>query len=151
MTEHSHNIDLSYEANKKSLTTVLVITSAMMAVEFIGGIASKSLSLVSDSGHMLTDSLALSLSLFALWFSKKPATRKNTYGFYRAEILASLLNGSLLIIIALFIFYEAIQRFINPTEVNSGLMLVVALIGLIVNLFGAYILSKADKGNLNIK
>lgn len=122
-----------------------------MLVEFAGGLLSGSLALLSDAAHMLTDSGALALALFALWFSRKPATQNKTFGFYRLEILAALLNGSFLIFIAGFIFYEAVQRSINAAPVKGPLMLLVAAIGLAANLAGAYILSKGGRENLNVK
>lgn len=152
MSTHDHGHDnSSFGQNRTALTLALSITSLMMVVEFIGGWISGSLALMSDAGHMLTDTAALGLALFALWFSRRPATAKNTYGFYRVEILAALLNGSLLIVIAGYIFYEAVQRFISPTEVIGSLMLTVAVIGLIANLVGAWILSRGSKENLNVK
>lgn len=151
MHEHKHSRAEEYGANRNALTLALSITALMMVVEFVGGILSGSLALISDAGHMLTDTGALALALFALWFSRKPATTEKTYGFYRAEILSALLNGALLIVIAGYIFYEAIQRFISPTEVQGLLMLSVAGVGLVANLAGAFILSKGSKENLNVR
>ncbi len=151
MQEHSHSISESYSANRTALALALTITATMMAVEFIGGLLSGSLALLSDAGHMLTDTAALILVLFALWFSRRPATQEKTYGFYRAEILSALLNGAVLMVIAGYIFFEAFQRFISPTEVQGQLMLVVAGIGLVANLIGAFILSKGSHENLNIR
>jgi len=151
MHEHKHSHAEEYGSNRNALAIALSIAALMMVVEFVGGLFSGSLALLSDAGHMLTDTSALALALFALWFSRRPATTEKTYGFYRAEILAALLNGSLLILIAAYIFYEAVQRLINPTEVIGGLMLGVAIIGLAANLVGAFVLSRASKGNLNVK
>lgn len=151
MSEHLHTTSDSYQANKFALTAALTITALIMLVELVGGWLSNSLALISDAGHMLTDSAALILALFAIWFSRKPATAEKTYGFYRSEILAALFNGILLILIAGYIFYEAILRFINPSSVNGLLMLWVAVVGFIANLAGALILLKAEKGNLNVK
>jgi len=149
--EHKHYHAQEYGTNRNALTLALSITTLMMAVEFVGGILSGSLALISDAGHMLTDTGALALALFALWFSRRPATTQKTYGFYRAEILSALLNGSVLIVIAGYIFYEAFRRFINPTEVQGLLMLSVAAIGLVANLAGAFVLSKGSKENLNVR
>ena len=151
MSEHKHIISEDYMANITALILAFSITALMMLVEFVGGFLSGSLALISDAGHMLTDTSALALALFALWFSMRPATPEKTYGFYRSEILAALLNGSLLIIIAGYIFYEAFRRFINPSEVNSLLMLSVAGVGLVANLIGAFILSKGGRENLNVR
>lgn len=152
MTVHAHKKAVEeYGTNRNALALALSITTLMMVVEFVGGIISGSLALLSDAGHMLTDTGALALALFALWFSRRPATTEKTYGFYRVEILSALLNGSVLIVIAGYIFFEAVQRFISPTEVQGTLMLVVAVIGLVANLLGAFILSKGSKENLNVK
>lgn len=150
-SENKHSPAEEYGTNKRALTLALSITALMMLVEFVGGILSNSLALISDAGHMLTDAGALALALFALWFSRRPATTEKTYGFYRLEILSALLNGSVLIVIAGYIFYEAIQRFISPSEVKGLLMLGIASIGLVANLAGAFVLSKGSKENLNVK
>jgi len=151
MHEHKHSPAETYGINRNALVLALSITALMMVVEFVGGILSGSLALFSDAGHMLTDTGALALALFALWFSRKPATTEKTYGFYRSEILAALLNGTILIVIAAYIFYEAFQRFINPSEVKSLLMLGVASIGFVANLAGVFILSKGSRENLNVR
>lgn len=91
------------------------------------------------------------MALFVLWFSRRPPTPEKTYGYYRAEILSALLNGALLIFIACYIFYEAVQRLINPTFVQGELMLIVAVMGLVANLAGVFILSRGTKDNLNVK
>ena len=151
MHQHKHSRAEEYGTYRNALVLALSITALMMAVEFAGGILSGSLALISDAGHMLTDAGALALALFALWFSRKPATAEKTYGFYRAEILSALLNGSVLIVIAGYIFYEAIRRFMNPTEVQGMLMLGVAGIGLAANLAAAFVLSRGSKKNLNVR
>ncbi|MFA5887065.1 MAG: cation diffusion facilitator family transporter [Patescibacteria group bacterium] len=152
MTTHEHDhAHQSFGQNKMALTLALSITTIMMLVEFVGGWLSNSLALISDAGHMLTDTGSLALALLALWFSRRPATTKNTYGFYRTEILAALLNGSLLIVIAGYIFYSAIQRLIAPSAVIGPLMLIVAVVGLVANLLGAFILSHGSKDNLNVR
>jgi len=149
MSEHNHTTTVAYGTNKRALIFALSITFTMMLVEFIGGILSNSLALISDAGHMLTDTGSLALALFALWFSRRPATAEKTYGFYRTEILSALLNGALLIVIAVYIFYEAFQRFIHPAEVKGMFMLAVAGVGLIANVLGAVVLSKGNRENLN--
>jgi cobalt-zinc-cadmium efflux system protein len=133
------------------LKWTLVLTALLMLVEFAGGWLSGSLALVSDAGHMLTDVLALGLSLLAIRFATTPANAKKTYGFYRLEILAALLNGVTLIVLSGYIFYEAWQRFSSPTEIKSGLMIVVALAGLAVNIAGFFILRSSSRENLNVR
>lgn len=123
----------------------------MMIAEVIGGILSNSLALLSDAGHMFTDTLALTLSFFAMKFAELPATDRKTFGFYRLEILAALINGTILIFISLYIIYEAYQRLFNPPEVQGGLMLIVAIIGLVVNIAGASVLMKHHETSLNIR
>ena len=123
----------------------------MMIAEIIGGILSNSLALLSDAGHMFTDTLALALSFFAMKFAEMPATEKKTFGFYRLEILAALLNGVTLVLISLYIIYEAYQRILNPQPVAGTLMLVVAVIGLAANIIGALFLMKHHETNLNIR
>ena len=136
---------------RRGLLLALAITSLMMVAEIAGGILSNSLALLSDAGHMFTDSLALGLSFFAMKFADMPATDRKTYGFYRLEILAALANGAVLVLISLYIIYEAYQRILHPEPVQSTLMLVVAVIGLVVNIAGALFLVKHHETNLNIR
>ena len=149
MAEHKHNHNSRPEPGV--LFIPLLLTALMTLVEFAGGILSGSLSLIGDAGHMLTDTLALGLSYFALRLSKRPADAKRTYGFHRTEILVSLLNGLTLIVISGYIFYEAYRRFFAPPQIKAPLMLSVAIIGLVVNIIGMSILRKSSQGNLNIR
>jgi len=107
--------------------------------------------LLADAGHMLTDVAALSLSFFAMRFATRRATPRMTYGFYRVEILAALLNGVFLVLVALYIFYEAYHRFRNPPSVKADWMLVVAIVGLLANIASAWILFGKHHGSLNIR
>ena len=132
---------------KVTLGLVLVI----MIAEIIGGILSNSLALMSDAGHMLTDALALGLSLFAVSLARRPATPTRTYGYHRAEIMAALANGTLLILISVFIFYEAYRRFFETPVVKSPLMLIVAGIGLVANLIGMFLLKKGSRHSINVR
>jgi cobalt-zinc-cadmium efflux system protein len=122
-----------------------------MAVEVVGGILSKSLALLSDAGHMLVDALALGLALAASSLTARAATSKKTFGYYRAEIMAALANGTILLLAALYIFYQAYTRFRNPPEVEAPLMLVVASIGLGANLGSMLVLRRAQRRSLNIR
>ncbi|MDD5593753.1 MAG: cation diffusion facilitator family transporter [Candidatus Margulisbacteria bacterium] len=137
--------------NQRILGAVLLITVLLFIVELVGGFMSNSLALLSDAGHMLTDTLALTLALLASLFAALPATQKRTFGFYRLEILSALLNGSVLTIIALFIFYEAFLRLVHPAPIQSTIMLIVATIGLLGNIGGAVILAGASRENLNVR
>jgi len=136
---------------KRSLIAALVVIFLIFFVELFGGFASNSLALISDAGHMLTDSMALLLALLATIFAAQPATKERSYGFYRLEILSALFNGSLLTLISVFIFYQAFQRFFHPPEVQSGLMLMIATIGLLANVGAAVILVRGSKENLNVQ
>ena len=149
--DHGHGHGRPGGSGKRGLLIALIITLVMMIVEIIGGILSNSLALLSDAGHMFTDTLALALSFFAMKFAEMPATDKRTYGFYRLEIVAALLNGITLVLISLYIVYEAYQRILNPPVVQGRLMLVVAVIGLVANVLGALFLVKHHDTNLNIR
>ena len=148
---HGHVHDHGLTGGRKGLLMALAITLFMMIAEIIGGLLSNSLALLSDAGHMFTDTLALALSFFAMKFAGMPATEKKTFGFYRLEILAALLNGITLVIISLYIMVEAYQRILNPQPVAGTLMLIVAVIGLVVNIIGALFLMKHRETNLNIR
>lgn len=147
--DHSH----SNNANKRILTISLIIITAYMVVEVIGGLLTNSLALLADAGHMLSDAISLLIALIAFTLSGKIADYSKTYGYKRFEILAAIINGSTLIIIAIYIIYEAIKRFQNPPEVLSSGMLLIAFIGLLINLLVAWIMMRgADiKGNLNMR
>lgn len=152
MHSHHHH-DYHRTNNRKSLTMALLITASIMVLEFAGGFMTKSLALLSDSGHMLSDCISLALSLVALWFATRPPSARKTYGYYRFEILAALFNGIILFIIAGVIVWEAIQRFFAPPEVQGNMMMAIAAIGLIANLLSAWILLHKGnvKENLNLK
>jgi len=135
----------------RPLLLALVITGGFMVLEFVGGILSGSLALLSDAGHMLTDTAALGLSLSAVWLARKPADPKRTYGYYRIEILAALVNCVFLWVMVFFIFKEAFQRLSSPSEVNVQGMMLVGTIGLFVNLASIYILHSAQKDSLNVR
>lgn len=136
---------------KNALKPALIITAAFLVAEFIGAIYTNSLTLLADSGHMLTDVAALSLSLAASWFATRPATPQKTFGFYRIEILAALLNGVILVLISLFVFYNAYARLWNPPAVHAGWMLVIACLGLVINLVSAYLLFGEHRHSLNVR
>jgi cobalt-zinc-cadmium efflux system protein len=152
--EHGHEHGIHHASaggGKKDLLIALSITLLMMIVEVVGGLLSNSLALLSDAGHMLTDNLALLLSFFAMTFATMPATERKTFGFYRLEILAAFINGVILVLISLYIIYQAYLRIINPQQVEGTLMMVVAFIGLIANIIGALVLMKHRHNSLNIR
>lgn len=149
--DHGDDHDHSRDVSRRGLRIVLLITAVFMVAEIVGGLLSNSLALLADAAHMFTDVGALGLSLFALWFAQRPATSEKTYGYLRLEILAALVNGATLIVVALFIFREAWERFQTPTEIRSGLMLAVALAGLAVNIVAAWILHRDAGHSLNVR
>jgi len=148
---HEHRGRVGSETGGRDLLIALSITVLMMIAEAVGGVLSNSLALLSDAGHMMTDNLALLLSFFAVKFSTMPATERKTFGFYRLEILAALLNGIILVVISIYIIYEAYLRMMHPQPVHGGLMLVVAIIGLVANIIGAFFLFKHSHSSLNIR
>ncbi len=135
----------------RRLGLVLGLTLAYTAAEVIGGLLSNSLALLADAGHMLTDNLALGIALFAAWSARRPPDPARTYGYRRAEILAALINGIALVVISLYIVWEAWQRLSAPPEVQYGLMGGIALGGLAVNILGAVIMHGGRDENLNIR
>ncbi len=129
----------------------LILTGIFMVVEVIGGILSGSRALLADAGHMFTDTIALGLAAVAFSVSKRPGDRKLTYGYQRFQILAAFVNGLSLLVIVGWILFEAVQRFITPSEVMGEMMLVVASAGLVVNIIAFVVLYGGDKENLNIR
>jgi cobalt-zinc-cadmium efflux system protein len=138
-------------SREKKLLLILVFNLFLMVLEVGGGLVSRSLALLSDAGHMLTDSLAILLSYLAIRWSRKPATAKKTFGYHRTEILVALVNGITLLAVSAYIFYEAIRRLFIPEKIHAGILLVVAVIGLIGNLAGMLLLHHESHENLNIR
>jgi cobalt-zinc-cadmium efflux system protein len=144
--------DRAAASNERRLTTVLAITGAYMLAEVVGGLLTGSLALVADSGHMLGDVLGLGMAVAAIRFARRPATAGKTYGFYRTEILAALVNGALLIVIATWIVFAAWQRLTTPTvEIQALPMFLVASGGLAVTLVGVALLHAGAHESLNVK
>ena len=137
--------------NKRRLWIALLLAGTYLVAEVIGGLVTGSLALLADAGHMLTDVGGLALALFAIRFAEKPATPQRTYGYYRAEILAALANAVVLVLISLYILYEAYQRFQTPAQIESGAMLAVAAGGLLVNVIGMALLKRGADTSLNLK
>lgn len=149
---HSHH-DEQRKGNQKGLAIAAAITSVILVAEFIGGIVTNSLALLSDSGHMLSDVTSLLFSLFAIWLSAKPSSLSRTFGYHRFEIIAALFNGITLVVIAVLILTEAYKRLLEPQTVASGMMMAIAFIGLIANVLSAVaLLRQGDvKDNLNMR
>jgi len=150
---HHHHHHGAGNGNKRALAAALSITAGIMLLEFFGGLLTNSLALLSDSGHMLSDAAALGLSLIAFWLAARPPSARKTYGFYRFEILAALVNGIALFAVAGFIVWEAAGRLREPPVVAGGAMLGIALVGLLANGASAWVLMrKGDvKENINLR
>lgn len=137
--------------HNKSLKIVFSITLVYFIVEVIVGFMSNSLALLSDAAHMLTDVAGQALALFAIWMASKPRNTKKTYGYLRTEIFSALINAIVLIFISGYILYEAWQRFQDPPKVAGFSMLIVASIGLIINLISMKVLKSGSEESINIK
>lgn len=139
--------------NLRPLAIALAITSVFFVAEVIGGFLTNSLALIADAGHMATDAAALALALFAVWLARRPATSQRSFGLYRIEVLAALVNATMLVAISFYIFWEAFQRIGSPPEVDSGPMLIVAILGLLANIVAAWVLMRGGghKESLNIR
>lgn len=146
---HAH--DHTTGANARMLGLALALTSAYLVAEVIGGIVFNSLALLSDAAHMLTDVAALIIALMAIKMGRRPADERRTFGYHRFEILAAAFNAVLLFAIAIYVFVEAIKRFTEPQEVQSWGMLIVAAIGLVVNLVSMRLLTAGKDRSLNVK
>jgi cobalt-zinc-cadmium efflux system protein len=137
--------------NTRRLWIALGITAVFLVAEVAGGLLAHSLTLLADAGHMLTDVAALALSLWVAWFSRQPETPQKTYGYLRWEILAAFVNGATLLMISVFIITEAISRLRHPVVVESGLMLLVAVLSVFTNLASAWVLHGGQGESLNMR
>jgi cobalt-zinc-cadmium efflux system protein len=144
--DHDHRAE-----SRRALALALAITAVFTVVEVVGGVLTGSLAVLADAVHMLSDNAALALALVAAWLAAKPATPKRTYGYERAEVLAALANGVLLVALAIWIFVEAAMRLSDPPDVLGGWMLVIAVVGVCVNLAAAAVLWRARSGSLNVE
>jgi cobalt-zinc-cadmium efflux system protein len=147
---HEHPAN-TRDGNRRALAVVLALTASFTVVEIIGGLLTGSLALLADAGHMLSDNLSLGVALFAAWLAGRPATPEKSFGYRRAEILAALANGMMLVAISVWIFIEAYARLREPAEVLGGPMLAVAALGLLVNVAGAVILYRTGAESLNVE
>ena len=151
---HEHGGALQSHAGHaptRTLRLALILTASLLVVEIVGGLLSNSIALLADAGHMLTDVAALALSLFVAWFTLQPASSRRSFGYLRWEILAALLNGAALLLISAWIVVEAVLRVGSPEPVASGLMLSVAVAGLIINVIAARILHPTSQENMNVR
>jgi cobalt-zinc-cadmium efflux system protein len=149
MDGHAHDHGAGRSRDRRALRWALALTAAFCVVEFVGGWLTNSLALLSDAVHMLTDVAALALALMALWVAARPPSDSKTFGYHRAEILAALANGVLLGLAVLFILREAWERLQSPTPVDTGGLMLVAGLGLVVNVICARLLSPGQGDSLN--
>jgi cobalt-zinc-cadmium efflux system protein len=138
-------------ADRRILAVSLGLLLAFMVAEVVLGIVANSLALLADAGHMLTDASALGLALFAAWAASLPARGRWTFGFGRAEILAAQANGITLVVIGVLILFSAIRRLIDPPDVEAGIVVVVALAGIVVNIAVLVLLARAQRKSLNLR
>lgn len=150
-SNHDHGSAAVREGHQKKLIMALGLTGSFMIAEVIGAWITGSLALLSDASHMFTDTAALAISLIALQIAKRPADQKRTFGYARLEILASTFNAVLLFTVAMYILYEAYQRFFMPAEIATGAMMWIAIAGLIINLISMRLLASASNESLNVK
>ena len=146
-----HDHDYARVGSRRALATALLLTASYTVVEVVGGLYAESLALLADAVHMLSDNVALGLALFAAWLAAKPATPERTYGYKRAEVLAALVNGMLLVALAIWIFAEAAMRIRDPGDVLGGWMLAIALVGMAVNVAAGVVLARARSHSLNVE
>ncbi len=151
MGDTNNKIVSPASAHKKNLLLVLLLSGTYLIAEVIGGIITNSLALLADAAHMLTDVVGLLLAFIAIKIGERKATAQKTYGYYRMEILAAVINAVVLLGISIYVLFEAWKRFQNPPEVQSKSMLIVAGIGLVVNIIGMMILRKDSEASLNMK
>jgi cobalt-zinc-cadmium efflux system protein len=129
----------------------IFLSSFVLVMEIAGGIVANSLALISDAGHALIDLLALLLAYFAMALSKRASTQTFTFGFYRAEILAAVVNGVILILLTFFIFYQSYLRFLTTEKINGPEMFIIAVIGLAANLYVVAKMQRDERQNLNVR
>ncbi|NIK61735.1 cation diffusion facilitator family transporter [Kribbella shirazensis] len=148
---HGHGHGVSAAADRKLLGGALALIVGFMIAEVIVGIAAGSLALVTDAAHMLTDAIAIALALLAIRLAAKPPAGGFTYGFKRVEILSAQANGITLLLLAVYFVYEAVNRMIDPPEVEGALVLITGVVGIFVNLFATWLISKANRSSLNVE
>ncbi len=154
VTAHSHShshVGVGTDTDSRRLTVALALIAALMTAEVIAGILARSLALLSDAAHMLTDAGALGLSLLAIRLVRRPAGGNLTFGLRRAEILSAQANGVTLLVLAGLIVYEGVHRLVHPPSPSGSVVLVVALVGIVVNLAATQQLARANRASLNIR
>ena len=149
--DHGHSHVPARIRHERPLWIAFGLTLLFLLVEVVGGLLSNSLALLSDAAHMMTDVLALGIALFAVRMSRRPPDARRTYGYARMEAIGALANGGLLFVVAGFILWEALGRFREPQAVASNAMLVVASLGLLVNLVSMRLLAAGAGESLNVR
>jgi cobalt-zinc-cadmium efflux system protein len=150
-SHHGHSHGASADADRGKLRIALALILGFMAAEVVTGILANSLALLSDAAHMLTDAAAIALSLVAIRLSKRPAEGRMTFGLKRVEILSAQINGITLLVLAAIIAIEGVRRLFDPPGVDGGLVLVVALAGIVVNVAATAVLARANRQSLNVE
>jgi cation diffusion facilitator family transporter len=148
---HAHTAGTAAGDHRRRLLVVLCLTLAVLAAEIVGGLLSGSLALLADAGHMATDAAGIALALAAVTLAQRPARGRRTFGWQRVEILAAVANGLLLLVVAGYVLVEAVRRIGEPPEIGSGLMLVVAAVGLVVNVGSLAVLHRGRDASLNLR
>ena len=151
MHDHAHGHGHGRTKDQRALAVALALIVALMAGEVVAGIAAGSLALLADAGHLLTDAAALAAAVVASRLASRPARGPWTFGFGRTEILAAQANGLSLLLLGAWIVYSAVRRLVSPPHVHGGIVLVVAIVGIAVNLVATFVLSRADRSNLNVR
>jgi cobalt-zinc-cadmium efflux system protein len=145
---HEHS---RLRSDRRALSIALALISCFFVVEIAVGLLADSLAVLADAGHMLSDAGSLALALFAAWLAGRPPTPQRSFGYRRAEILAALANGVALVVVAVWIFVEAVRRLPDPPDVEGGWVLVVGAVGLVINVSAARVLHRGGSGSLNIR
>ncbi|MER5650587.1 cation diffusion facilitator family transporter [Streptosporangium sp. NPDC002524] len=150
-TGHGHGHGVGAEADRRYLTAALALITGFMAAEVVVGLAARSLALISDAGHMLTDAVAIGFALVAMRIAARPPRGGFTYGLRRAEIISAQVNGITLLLLAAWFVYEGVRRLIAPSDVEGLYVVVTGLAGIVVNLAATWLLSRADRSRLNVE
>ena len=153
MHDHAPAGGIRDAGNRRLLAIALSLTATVMVVQIVGAILTGSLALLADAAHMFTDAAALVIALIATAIAARPADDRRTFGYQRAEVIGALVNGIVLIVLSLWVAFEAVQRLLSPgeTEVQGGLMLVVAVVGLLANAVSMWLLGRAQKRSINVR
>ncbi len=153
MHDHAPAAGIRDASNRRLLATALTLTASVMVVQIVGAILSGSLALLADAAHMFTDAAALVVALIATAIASRPADDRRTFGYQRAEVLGALANGVILIVLCAWVGIEAVQRLFAPAEaeVQGGLMLVVAAVGMVANAISMWVLGRAQKRSINVR